>query len=144
MRQTSIFNSTKNIKKWYIIDAKNLILGRLASKISIILRGKQKKIYTPHIDCGDNLIIINAHKIIVTGKKLKNKIYYHHSGYPGGLKKNNFQNIMQKNPIYCIKHAVKGMLPKNKLSKKIFKHLFVYGKNTHLHHAQKPIKLLLK
>lgn len=144
MRQTTILNSIKIEKKKYIlIDAKGLILGRLASKITIILQGKNKIIFTTHINCGNSVIIINAEKIKLSGNKLKNKIYYNHSLYPGGLKKTTAKNMLIKKPIYLIEHAVKGMLPKNKLGNKLFNNLFVYKGDKHPHEAQKPIKLEL-
>lgn len=143
MRQTTILNSTKIKKKWYIIDVQGLILGRLASRVAIILKGKNKPIYTPHIDCGDNIVIINAYKINLSANKLKDKIYYSHSQYPGGLKRITANNMLIKNSTYIIKHAIKGMLPKNKLGNKLFRNLFVYANNEHPHEAQQPIKLKL-
>ena len=143
MRQTTILNSAKVEKKWYVIDAQGLVLGRLASKVAIILKGKNKPAYTPHVDCGDNVIIINADKIVLTGNKLKGKIYYHHSQHPGGLKKTAAKDMLVKKPIYPVEHAIKGMLPKNKLGAQLFRNLFVYASNDHPHQAQQPIKLEL-
>ncbi len=143
VRQTTIFNSTKVEKKWYVIDAQGLFLGRLASKVAMILRGKNKPSYTPHIDCGDNVIIINADKINLSGNKLKSKMYYHHSQHPRGLKLTTAKDMLVKKPIYPVEHAIKGMLPKNKLGSDLFRNLFVYACNEHPHEAQQPIKLEL-
>lgn len=142
MRQTTILNSTKVEKKWYVIDAQGLVLGRLASKLAMILRGKNKPSYTPHVDCGDNVIILNADKINLSGNKLKGKMYYH-SQHPGGLKRTTAKDMLLKKPIYPVEHAIKGMLPKNKLGSKLFRNLFVYAGNEHPHEAQQQIKLEL-
>lgn len=123
---------------WYVVDASNKILGRLATKIADRIRGKDKPTFTPHIDGGDYVVVINADKIIVTGNKLENKKYYRHSLYPGGLKTKVFKDIMVKNPEFIIEKAVKGMLPKNKLGKKIFKKLKVYRGESHPHESQDP------
>ena len=123
---------------WYVVDASNKILGRLATKIADRIRGKDKPTFTPHIDGGDYVVVINADKIIVTGNKLENKKYYRHSLYPGGLKTKVFKDIMEKNPEFIIENAVKGMLPKNKLGKKIFKKLKVYRGESHPHESQDP------
>jgi len=125
-------------KKWYLIDAEGKILGRLASEISNILRGKHKAIFSPHIDTGDFVIVVNAEKIKLTGNKLKGKIYYHHSGYPGGIKAIMAEKLMAKKPEEIIRKAVKGMLPKNRLGRKIFKKLKVYAGPIHPHEAQQP------
>ncbi|ALA97026.1 50S ribosomal protein L13 [Spiroplasma kunkelii CR2-3x] len=143
MRQTTILNSTKVEKKWYVIDAQGLVLGRLASKVAMILRGKNKPSYTPHVDCGDNVIILNADKINLSGNKLKGKMYYNHSQHPGGLRRTTAKDMLVKKPIYPVEHAIKGMLPKNKLGSKLFRNLFVYASNKHPHEAQQPIKLEL-
>ena len=123
---------------WYVVDASNKILGRLATKIADRIRGKDKPTFTPHTDGGDYVVVINADKIIVTGNKLENKKYYRHSLYPGGLKTKVFKEIMEKNPEFIIENAVKGMLPKNKLGKKIFKKLKVYRGESHPHESQDP------
>lgn len=128
----------KNIKKWYVIDASGKILGRLATEVSKYLRGKHKPEYTPHIDTGDYIIILNANKILVTGNKNKNKFYYHHSGYIGGIKKISFEEMMHKNSTNVIKIAVKGMLPKGSLGRSMYKKLKVYKNDKHNHNAQKP------
>ncbi|MBD63418.1 MAG: 50S ribosomal protein L13 [Gammaproteobacteria bacterium] len=123
---------------WYVVDASNKILGRLATKIADRIRGKDKPTFTPHTDGGDYVVVINAEKILVTGNKLENKKYYSHSLYPGGLKTKAFKDIIEKNPEFIIEQAVKGMLPKNKLGKKIFKKLKVYQGESHPHESQDP------
>jgi len=125
-------------RKWYIIDASGKTLGRMASEIARILRGKHKPIYTPHIDTGDYVVVINAEKVKVTGKKRQNKIYYHHTGYPGGLKVISYDKLLEKNPERIIETAVKGMLPHNRLGRKMYKKLKVYAGPNHPHQAQKP------
>lgn len=125
-------------RKWYIIDADGKILGRLASRVARILQGKHKPIYTPHVDTGDCVIIINAKRVKLTGKKLEKKFYYHHSGYPGGLKSIRCDELMKKNPAKVIYLAVKGMLPKSKLGRAMLKKLRIYAEATHPHEAQKP------
>ncbi|MDO7983500.1 MAG: 50S ribosomal protein L13 [Pigeon pea little leaf phytoplasma] len=125
-------------RKWYIIDANQKILGRIATKISAILMGKHKTFYTPHIDNGDYVIVINAKKIALTGKKIYQKKYHRHSGYPGGLTQVKFTEMMQKFPNRIIEKAVFGMLPKHKLGRKIRKKLFVYADDIHKHNAQNP------
>ena len=124
--------------KWYVVDAQGKTLGRLASEIATILRGKHKPIYTPHVDCGDYVIVINAEKVWTTGMKLDQKIYYRHSGYPGGLREITLREQLKKFPSRVIESAVKGMLPKNRLGRKIYKKLKVYAGSTHPHAAQKP------
>ncbi|MBO5666816.1 MAG: 50S ribosomal protein L13 [Lachnospiraceae bacterium] len=125
-------------RKWYILDAEGQTLGRLASEAASILRGKKKPIYTPHVDCGDYVIIINAEKIEVTGKKRKEKIYKRHTGYPGGLKEITFEKLLEKQPEEILRHAVKGMLPKGPLGRDMAKKLKVYAGAEHKHEAQKP------
>ncbi|WMC19116.1 MAG: 50S ribosomal protein L13 [Enterobacteriaceae bacterium PSpicST1] len=125
-------------KNWYIIDAKNKILGRLASKITKILMGKHKVKYTTHLDNGDYIIVLNANKIIITGNKKNNKIYYRHTGYIGGIKKKTFKEMLLYYPEKIIKNAVRGMLPKGPLGRIIFKKLKVFSSNNHCHFAQKP------
>lgn len=126
-------------RKWYLIDADGEILGRLATKIANILRGKHKPEYTPNVDTGDFVIVINAEKIRVTGKKETDKMYYHHSGYPGGLKTASFQQLMEKNPTLALEKAVKGMLQHNTLGDQQFQKLKIYAGSEHPHAAQKPI-----
>lgn len=125
-------------RKWYIIDATGLPLGRLATEAARILRGKHKPTFTPNVDTGDHVIIINAAKAILTGKKLDNKLYRRHSGYPGGLKEIPYRNLMQKMPERAVEHAVKGMLPHNKLGAKMYTKLKVYRDANHPHQAQQP------
>jgi len=128
-------------RKWYVIDAQGEILGRLATKIATILRGKNKPEYTPHVDTGDFVIVINADKIMVTGKKETDKKYYRHSGYPGGLKVATFRELMEKNPTLALEKAVKGMLPHNTLGDEQFQKLKLYAGSEHPHAAQQPITI---
>lgn len=125
-------------RKWYVVDAEGKTLGRLASEIANVLRGKKKPIYTPHIDTGDYVIVVNAEKVVTTGKKLNQKIYYHHSEYVGGMKETTLKEMLEKKPEYVITHAVKGMLPKGPLGRQMLKKLFVYAGPEHKHAAQKP------
>lgn len=133
--------SDKIIKSWYYVDGTNKILGRFATKISTLLRGKHKPEYTPHIDTGDYIIVINASKIIVTGKKSINKFYYHHTGYVGGIRKYTFQYMLLHHPERILERAVKGMLPKGSLGRSIFKKLKVFPLHKHNLSAQKPVFL---
>jgi len=128
-------------KKWYLIDAKERVLGRLASQIASILRGKNKPIFTPHMDAGDYIVVINADKVILTGGKIEKKIYYHHSGYVGGLKKTTAKEMLLKRPENLIKFAVKGMLPKNSLGRRQLTKLKIYAGQDYPHQAQQPEKL---
>ena len=125
-------------RKWYVVDAEGKTLGRLASEIASVLRGKKKPIYTPHIDTGDYVIVVNTEKIVTTGKKLNQKVYYHHSDYVGGMKETMLKDMLIKKPEFVITHAVKGMLPKGPLGRKMLKKLFVYAGPEHKHAAQKP------
>ena len=125
-------------RKWYVVDATGMTLGRLSSEIAKVLRGKNKPIFTPHIDCGDYVIVVNAEKIVVTGKKLDQKIYYHHSGYAGGLKKTAYRKLIDEKPEFAVKHAVVGMLPKGPLGRQMARKLRVYAGPEHEHEAQKP------
>ncbi len=125
-------------RKWYVVDAEGKTLGRLASEIANVLRGKKKPIYTPHIDTGDYVIVVNAEKVVTTGKKLNQKIYYHHSEYVGGMKETTLKEMLAKKPEYVMTHAVKGMLPKGPLGRQMLKKLFVYAGPEHKHAAQKP------
>ncbi|MBQ9989919.1 MAG: 50S ribosomal protein L13 [Lachnospiraceae bacterium] len=125
-------------RKWYVVDATGMTLGRLASEIAKVLRGKNKPIFTPHIDTGDNVIVINAEKIAVTGKKMDQKIYYHHSDYVGGMKETTLKEKLAKKPESVIELAVKGMLPKGPLGRQMLKKLHVYAGPEHKHEAQKP------
>jgi large subunit ribosomal protein L13 len=125
-------------REWYVVDAENQTLGRLAARIAPILRGKHKPIYTPHLDCGDFVIVINAEKVRVTGRKLDQKFYYRHSGYPGGLSSISLRDQLARHPERVLEAAIKGMLPKNSLGRKMFKKLKVYAGDTHPHQAQQP------
>jgi large subunit ribosomal protein L13 len=131
-------------RKWYLVDAEGAILGRLATKIATYLRGKNKPVFTPNIDTGDFIVVINADKVRLTGKKLENKIYYHHSGYPGGLKAEAAKDLQKRNPEKIITNAVWGMLPKGRLGRAMLKKLKVYKGPEHPHKAQNPEKLPLK
>ena len=130
-------------REWFVVDAQGRTLGRLATQIATLLRGKHKPIYTPHVDCGDHVIVVNADKINVTGQKLDQKIYYRHSGYPGGLKQVTLRRRLQTHPERVIESAVRGMLPKNRLGRKMFKKLKVYAGPNHPHEAQQPMPLEL-
>ena len=125
-------------RKWYVVDATDMTLGRLASEVAKVLRGKNKAIFTPHMDCGDYVIVINAEKIKVTGKKLDQKIYYHHSDYVGGMKETTLKEKLAKKPEQVIELAVKGMLPKGPLGRQMYTKLHVYAGAEHAHAAQKP------
>lgn len=144
MRQTTIVKHKEVNKKWYIIDAEGQVLGKLATLCASYLRGKNKPTFTPNVDMGDNIIVINADKIVLTANKEHNKIYYHHSGYPGGLKSTTPAELRVKKPIAIIEKAVKGMIPHTKLGAKQFKNLHVYAGPEHKHEAQKPEKLEVK
>ncbi|HAQ52651.1 MAG TPA: 50S ribosomal protein L13 [Lachnospiraceae bacterium] len=139
--KTYMPNQSQVERKWYVVDAEGQTLGRLSSEIANVLRGKKKPIYTPHADCGDYVIVVNAEKIKVTGKKLDQKIYYHHSEYVGGMKETNLKTMLEKHPERVIEHAVKGMLPKGPLGRAMYKKLFVYAGPDHEHQAQKPESL---
>ena len=129
----------KDIERgWYLVNAEGKTLGRLASEIAKVLRGKHKPIYSPHLDCGDYVIVINADKVRVTGRKLDQKMYYRHSGYPGGLKSISLRNQLQKHPERVLEAAVRGMLPKNRLGRKMMRKLKVYAGDSHRHQAQQP------
>ena len=125
-------------RKWFVIDAEGKPLGRVASKAAHILRGKHKATYTPNIDCGDFIIIVNAEKAILTGNKLDKKMYYNHSGYPGGLRERTAREMQERYPVEMVERAVKGMLPHNRLGRQMYKKLFVYVGSEHPHMAQKP------
>lgn len=135
---TFMANASNIERKWYVIDAKGKPLGRVASKAAVLLKGKHKSTYTPHVDCGDNVIIINAKEVTLTGNKLENKIYYNHSGYTGGLRERTAKEMREKYPVEMVERAVKGMLPKNRLGRAMYKKLFVYEGADHKHQAQKP------
>jgi large subunit ribosomal protein L13 len=130
-------------RRWYVVDAEGETLGRLASKIAPILRGKHKPTYTPHLDCGDYVIVVNVEKVRVTGRKLDQKFYYRHSEYPGGLKSINLRDQLQKHPDRVLQAAVRGMLPKNRLGRQMIKKLKLYAGTDHPHQAQQPERLQL-
>ena len=136
-------NSATVNKEWLIIDANGLVLGRLASRIALALRGKNKPNFTPHIDCGDNVIVINADKVVLTGKKMTDKVYVRHTGYPGGQRFNTPAELLKKKPTEVLRHAVKGMLPKNRLGAKLLGNLYLYAGSEHPHQAQKPREIKL-
>ena len=136
--KTYMANPDKIERKWYVVDAEGQTLGRLAAEVAKVLRGKNKPEFTPHIDTGDNVIVINAEKIKVTGKKLDQKVYYHHSDYVGGMKETTLREMMAKKPEQVIELAVKGMLPKGPLGRTMIKKLHVYAGAEHAHQAQKP------
>lgn len=138
---TFMANASNIERKWYVIDAKGKPLGRVASKAAIMLRGKHKATFTPHVDCGDNIIIINAKEVTLTGNKLDQKIYYNHSGYTGGLRKRTAKEMRENYPVEMVERAVKGMLPKGRLGRQMYKKLFVYEGSDHKHQAQKPESL---
>ncbi|SHE39408.1 LSU ribosomal protein L13P [Marinitoga hydrogenitolerans DSM 16785] len=144
MTQKSYLAKNEEIeRKWYVVDAAGMSLGRLASQVAKILQGKHKPTYTPHVDTGDYVIVINAEKIVLTGKKWTQKKYYRHTGYPGGIKEQTAKEILEKYPERLIEKAVKGMLPKTTLGRHMFKKLKVYSGSSHPHEAQKPEKLEL-
>jgi large subunit ribosomal protein L13 len=139
--KTRSANKDTVLKEWFVVDATNEVLGRLSSKVAGILRGKYKTDYTPHVDCGDNVIIINAEKIRLTGNKMTNKKYIRHTGYPGGQKFETAEHIMRRNPVMLVENAIRGMLPKTRLGNAIFKNLYVYVGTKHPHQAQQPKEL---
>lgn len=131
-------------KEWVVIDATDQVLGRFASRVALILRGKNKPNYTPHVDCGDNVIVINATKVRFTGKKLTDKVYVRYTGYPGGQRFATPKELLTRKPLAVVEHAIKGMLPKNKLGAELFRNLFVYEGPEHPHQAQQPKQINLK
>ncbi len=139
--KTIFAKNTDVVKKWHVIDADGIVVGRLASRVAVILRGKNKPIYTPHADTGDFVIIVNADKVRFTGNKLEKKEYYHHSGYPGGIKKKTAKEIMKISPERIIFSAVRGMLPQNKLGRQQLRKLKIYSGAEHPHKAQNPEQL---
>ena len=131
-------------RKWYVVDADGMVLGRLASQVAAILRGKNKPIYTPHVDTGDHVIIINAEKVVLTGKKLENKKYYHHTGYPGGLKETSYRELLEKKPEFAVYEAIRRMMPKGPLGRKMLTKVRIYRGSEHKQQAQTPEVLVLK
>jgi len=130
-------------KEWIMVDAEGAILGRLATLVASLLRGKHKTNFTPHVDCGDNVIVINAEKVVLTGEKLTDKQYVRHTGYPGGQRFTSAEELLKKNPIGLVENAVRGMLPKNRLGRALFRNMHVYAGTSHPHEAQKPKKIEL-
>ena len=128
-------------RQWYLIDAEGKVLGRLATKLADVLRGKNKPIFTPSVDTGDFIVVINADKVALTGKKMKDKIYYHHTGHPGGIKEINAEKLLRTKPTDVIRIAVRGMLPKNSLGRQVLRKLKIYPGPNHPHEAQQPIRL---
>lgn len=131
-------------KDWVIIDAQGAVLGRLASTVASMLRGKHKTNYTSHVDCGDNIVVINAEKISLSGKKWSDKEYVRHTGYPGGQRSVKAETVIKKNPVWMVENAVRGMLPKNRLGRALFRNMHVYAGPAHPHEAQKPKKIELE
>ena len=141
--KTFMANAQNVERNWYVVDADGMTLGRLASQVAAILRGKNKPTFTPHVDTGDHVIVINAAKVVLSGKKLDQKVYYHHSGYAGGLKETKYRKLMAEKPEFAVKHAVVGMLPKGPLGRQMARKLRVYAGTEHEHEAQKPVALEL-
>lgn len=131
-------NAQTVTKEWLVIDATDQVLGRLASRVAMILRGKNKVNFTPHVDCGDNVIILNASKVRLTGKKLTDKVYVRHTGYPGGQRFATPKELLARKPLAVVEEAIKGMLPKNRLGAELFRNVYVYEGSEHPHEAQKP------
>lgn len=144
MKNSYMQKKEEVVRNWYVIDAEGISLGRLAAKVSNVLQGKHKPTYTPHVDCGDNVIVINAEKINLTGNKLDDKIYYNHSGYTGGLRERTAREMVENYPVEMIERAVKGMLPKTRLGRQMYKKLFVYAGSEHPHAAQQPENMEVK
>ena len=138
MKNTYMQKKEEVVRNWYVIDAEGISLGRLAAKVANMLQGKHKPTYTPHVDCGDNIIVVNAEKVNLTGNKLNDKMYYNHSGYTGGLRERTAKEMVEKYPVEMVERAVKGMLPKTRLGRQMYKKLFVYAGNEHPHAAQQP------
>jgi len=131
-------------RDWYVVDAEGMVLGRLSSQVAAILRGKHKPIFTPHVDTGDHVIIVNADKVVLTGKKLDQKIYYRHTGYPGGLRETSYRTLLEKKPEFAVYESIRRMMPKGPLGRQMLKKLRVYAGPEHDHAAQKPQTLVLK
>lgn len=144
MEKTYVTKQESIQREWYVVDAEGQTLGRLAARVAHVLRGKHKPTFSPSVDAGDYVIVVNADKIQVTGRKLDQKIYYRYSGYPGGLREITLRNLLEKHPTRAIEHAVRGMLPKNRLGRRMFKKLKVYAGPGHPHAAQQPKPLELR
>ena len=138
MKHTFMANPQNVERKWYVVDATDLVLGRLSTEVAVLLRGKHKPTYTPHVDCGDYVIIVNAEKIALTGNKLNDKLYYRHSGYPGGLKTRTAKKMLELQPQKVVEASIRGMLPHNRLGDDMYRKLYVYCGPDHPHQAQKP------
>ena len=141
MRQTTMLKAEEVKKEWYVIDSEGQTLGILATKVAAVLRGKHKPTYTPNVDCGDYVIVINADKVVYSGDQEEKKIYYHHTMFPGGLKSRSIGLMKREYPVELVEHAIQGMLPHNKLGDRMRTHLFVYEGANHPHTAQKPMEL---
>ena len=141
MRQTTLAKPAEVKKDWYIVDASGMNLGRLSTKVATVLRGKHKPTYTPNVDCGDYVIVINADKIVYSGDQENKKVYYHHTMYPGGLKARSIGLMKREYPVELVRHSIEGMLPHNHLGDEIRTHLYVYAGEKHPHAAQKPMEL---
>lgn len=144
MKNTYMQKKEEVVRNWYVVDAEGLTLGRLATKVAHVLRGKHKVTYTPHVDCGDFVIVVNADKVVLTGDKLDKKVYYDHSGYTGGLRERTARVMKEKYPVEMVERAVKGMLPNGRLGRQMYKKLFVYAGENHPHAAQQPVELKVK
>lgn len=144
MKNTFIQKKEDVVRSWYVVDATDIPLGRLSTKVADVLRGKHKPTYTPNVDCGDYVIVINASKVALTGNKLDDKMYYNHSGYPGGLRERTAKVMREQYPVEMIERAVKGMIPHTRLGNKEFKKLFVYAGSEHPHMTQSPKELIIK
>ena len=141
----TIFVNPKDVQRnWYVIDAEGVVLGKLATRVAHLLRGKNKPEYTPHQEVGDYVIVVNAEKVRVTGRKGEQKMYYHHSGYPGSLRSFNYNKMIVRRPTFPVEHAIRGMLPKNRLGRKLFGNVKIYAGATHPHAAQKPEPLAIE
>ena len=144
MKNTYMQKKEEVVRNWYVVDAEGETLGRLATKVAHVLRGKHKVTYTPHVDCGDFVIVVNADKVVLTGDKLDKKVYYDHSGYTGGLRERTARVMKEQYPVEMVERAVKGMLPNGRLGRQMYKKLFVYAGETHPHAAQQPVELKVK
>ncbi len=143
MKNTFMQKKQEIKRDWYVIDAEGMALGRVAAKVAHVLRGKHKPTYTPHVDCGDFVIVTNASKVVLTGNKLDDKMYYNHSGYPGGLRERSARTMKENYPVEMMERAIKGMLPKGRLGRQMYRKLFVYAGADHSHAAQKPVEMKL-
>lgn len=138
MSKSYMANAQTIERKWFVVDATDLVLGRVSTEVASLLKGKHKPTYTPHVDCGDYVIIVNAEKVALTGNKLDDKLYYRHSGYPGGLKSRTAKRMLELQPQKVLEKSIRGMLPKNRLGEDMYRKLFVYAGSEHPHQAQKP------